>query len=151
MRSSDFILGDKIYVPISTLHRLNIELDSISYIECSETSNQPILCRRWAPPGAAACRRGAGADVFCCVVSPLWREWNVPMMSGGPALLVIRLSIRKHAGRLRRAGGGCIWSPYWLFGLWDLLRYLLSLQGRRFINGGTFWMLGLRLHMCTEI
>lgn len=41
MRLSDFILSDKIYVPIYTLHRLNIELHSISYIESSETSNQP--------------------------------------------------------------------------------------------------------------
>lgn len=43
MRLSDFILSDKIYVPISTLHRLNIEPDSIIYIERRETSNQPSL------------------------------------------------------------------------------------------------------------
>lgn len=40
MRLSDFFPGDKIYAPISTLHRLNIELDSISYIELDETGNQ---------------------------------------------------------------------------------------------------------------
>lgn len=27
--------------PVFTLHGLNIEPDSISYIECGETSNQP--------------------------------------------------------------------------------------------------------------
>lgn len=33
-------------LPVSTLHGLNIEPDSISYIECSETSNQPSSHRR---------------------------------------------------------------------------------------------------------
>lgn len=69
MRLSDFILGDKIYVPISTLHRLNIEPDSISYIERSETSNQP----RWAPlrPQSVAAGQVGNdpGDIFRCDAS----------------------------------------------------------------------------------
>lgn len=99
MRSSDFILGDKIYVPISTLHRLNIELDSISYIECSETSNQTSQCHRWAPPGPSRVDAGRAPTYSAVLCLRLMWMKRFPWWARGPALLVIRLSIRKHARR----------------------------------------------------
>lgn len=58
MRLSDFFPGDKIYAPISTLHRLNIELDSISYIELGETGNQfSYLHRRTSVAQKSVCVR----------------------------------------------------------------------------------------------
>lgn len=92
MRLSDFILGDKIYVPISTLHRLNIEPDSISYIERSETSNQP----RWAPlrPQCVGRERPLGHLPLWRVAT--WHEWNFVLMNEERALFVMRLSIKKN-------------------------------------------------------
>lgn len=71
MRLSDFILGDKIYVPISTLHRLNIELHSISYIESSETSNQPSENRIGELLGDCTVETLGNAlqDIFSSIVS----------------------------------------------------------------------------------
>lgn len=97
MRLSDFILNDKIYGPISTLHRLNIEPDSISYIERRGTSNQPSLASQVNSPETTQCRRRAATggewskDIFGCIVS--WPDMNEtsPWWERGRALLLITL------------------------------------------------------------